>query len=300
MKKTFLILVLLPLAVISSKAQAVLFKWDDTEFTVGSKRILKVWHQLSKPEPVESSKPVLDTLISFMKKNTALKIEIGSYTGPQGSLQHNLAMTQFRALCDRNYLMEHGIDSARIVPKGYGFAHPLKGYSVADIANMKTEKEKQAAYLKDDRIEITILSTCYGHETFNWTDTVFYIGSKRRIHIEYGMDESGVLERSKVILDTVARFLKKNPALKIEFASHTDPQGSYKHDMILSRARAQANADYVIAQGIDSSRIVVKGYGYTSPLPGCSKADIAVMKTWQEKVAAYQADRRNEVVIIGR
>lgn len=300
MKKMLLVFALLTLAVISSKAQVVIFKWDDTEFSVGSKRILKIWHQLSKPEPVESSKPVLDTLVSFLKRNPTLKVEVGSYTGPQGTQQHNLAMTKFRALCDGNYLIEHGIDSARLVPKGYGFAHPLKGCNAADIANMKTEKEKQMAYLKDDCIEITILSTCYGHETFNWTDTVFYIGSKRRIHIEYGMDKSDILERSKVILDTVARFLKKNPTLKVEFASHTDPQGSYQHDMILSRARAQANANYVIAQGIDSSRIVVKGYGYTSPLPGCSKAEIALMKTAQEKEAAYQIDRRNEVVIIGK
>lgn len=52
--------------------------------------------------------------------------------------------------------------------------------------------------------------------------------------------------------------------------------------------------NYLISQGIDSARLTAKGWGNSSPLPGCSAADIAKMKDPAAKEAAWQADRRTE------
>jgi outer membrane protein OmpA-like peptidoglycan-associated protein len=78
---------------------------------------------------------------------------------------------------------------------------------------------------------------------------------------------------------------------------HTDPQGGSSHSHPLSQARAWAVAGALIAKGIDSSRIVAKGWGSTRPLIPAKK--IALMKTSLEKAAAYQIDRRVELVILG-
>jgi outer membrane protein OmpA-like peptidoglycan-associated protein len=55
---------------------------------------------------------------------------------------------------------------------------------------------------------------------------------------------------------------------RIRIEGHTDASGSAKANLDLSRRRAQAVADFLIATGIDSKRLEVVGLGSTRPLPG--------------------------------
>ncbi len=59
--------------------------------------------------------------------------------------------------------------------------------------------------------------------------------------------------------------LEENPEIVIELASHTDSRGSVEVNDTLSQKRAQSVVDYLIERGIDSSRLVAKGYGKTIP-----------------------------------
>ncbi|WP_334184951.1 OmpA family protein [Novosphingobium sp.] len=54
---------------------------------------------------------------------------------------------------------------------------------------------------------------------------------------------------------------------------HTDSLGGLNANMDLSRRRAQAVADFLSQQGVDRSRIEVRGFGPSTPLPGRSAAD---------------------------
>ena len=54
---------------------------------------------------------------------------------------------------------------------------------------------------------------------------------------------------------------------------HTDSVGAYDSNVDLSRRRAQAVADYLVAQGVDRARLEVKGFGPDQPLAGRGKAD---------------------------
>lgn len=67
-------------------------------------------------------------------------------------------------------------------------------------------------------------------------------------------------------------------------AGHTDAKGSRVANIDLSRRRAQAVADYLIAQGVDRNRVEVKGVGADEPLPG--------------RAAASDANRRVEAVLL--
>ncbi len=116
--------------------------------------------------------------------------------------------------------------------------------------------------------------------------------------VEYALDKAILTENSKDSLNYLVKLLKDNPTIKIELDAHTDPQGSEAHNMPLSQARAQSCVDYLKTQGIDSARLVAKGWGFTQTLPGCSAKDIAKMKTNEEKQAAYQADRRTEFRVL--
>jgi outer membrane protein OmpA-like peptidoglycan-associated protein len=84
------------------------------------------------------------------------------------------------------------------------------------------------------------------------------------IFFEY--DKSTLTNSSKGELNQVYAFLKKNPALKIEVAGHTDSMGSEQYNRKLSLARAKSVKQYLVKKGIESNRIKVAGYGEDKPI----------------------------------
>lgn len=54
---------------------------------------------------------------------------------------------------------------------------------------------------------------------------------------------------------------------------HTDLRGARALNMGLSQRRAQAVADFLVAQGVDRSRLTTRGFGPDVPLPGRSASD---------------------------
>lgn len=74
-------------------------------------------------------------------------------------------------------------------------------------------------------------------------------------------------------LNEVAKILNENPAYSMEIAGHTDNVGKDEKNLKLSEARAKACYDYLLAQGIDASRLVYKGYGKTLPVATNSTAE---------------------------
>ena len=67
-------------------------------------------------------------------------------------------------------------------------------------------------------------------------------------------------------LDALLEALKHNPTLKFEISGHTDNQGLASENLTLSHKRAEAVVAHLVSQGIDSKRLIAKGYGETKPL----------------------------------
>lgn len=84
-------------------------------------------------------------------------------------------------------------------------------------------------------------------------------------NITYAFGSYDVTEESKVALDSLVQLLNLNPTIKIELMAHTDFVGSDKFNSELSQKRAQSVVDYLISRGINTNRLVAKGYGETWP-----------------------------------
>ena len=56
--------------------------------------------------------------------------------------------------------------------------------------------------------------------------------------------------------------------VRVRIEGHTDSSGGRTVNQALSQRRAQAVADYLVSQGIEATRLEVRGYGYDHPLPG--------------------------------
>ncbi len=66
-------------------------------------------------------------------------------------------------------------------------------------------------------------------------------------------------------LNISAKDLKRNPDLKVIVAGHTDNMGDPAFNQELSLKRAEAVKAYLIDKGIDSSRLIARGYGDSQP-----------------------------------
>ena len=67
-------------------------------------------------------------------------------------------------------------------------------------------------------------------------------------------------------LDKLLGFLEKNVGIKIEISGHTDNVGGEEYNQELSENRAKSVNDYLVAKGIDQSRLSYKGYGMSKPI----------------------------------
>ncbi|MFH2073361.1 MAG: OmpA family protein [Actinomycetota bacterium] len=67
-------------------------------------------------------------------------------------------------------------------------------------------------------------------------------------------------------LDAIAALLIEVPGARVEIGGHTDSEGPADGNLLLSRARADAVAAYLIAQGVDPVQVTAVGYGEDQPI----------------------------------
>ncbi|TDW95712.1 OmpA family protein [Dinghuibacter silviterrae] len=74
-----------------------------------------------KPESIVE----LEEVVSLMKENPTLKIQISGHTDNVGQDKDNMVLSNARAISVINYLMTHGVAPYRLAAKGYGATHPI-------------------------------------------------------------------------------------------------------------------------------------------------------------------------------
>ncbi|MCA9640316.1 MAG: OmpA family protein, partial [Myxococcales bacterium] len=84
--------------------------------------------------------------------------------------------------------------------------------------------------------------------------------------IQFETGKSVIKKVSYPILDEVVMLLKSRDDLRIAVHGHTDSRGSRDLNTRLSKARAKACMDYLIAHGIKASRLESEGFGPDKPV----------------------------------
>lgn len=93
------------------------------------------------------------------------------------------------------------------------------------------------------------------------------VGSKAILkNIFFEIDSYDLENKSYIELDKLAIFLISNPQLVIEISGHTDNTGEENYNIQLSEKRAKSVFNYLIANKINSSTILYKGYGSAQPI----------------------------------
>jgi outer membrane protein OmpA-like peptidoglycan-associated protein len=71
---------------------------------------------------------------------------------------------------------------------------------------------------------------------------------------------------SRIVLDKVVRTLRDNPEIEVEIHGHTDNTGGLQVNYRLSERRAESVKNYLVQNGISSTRVSTKGFGPEKPI----------------------------------
>ena len=109
--------------------------------------------------------------------------------------------------------------------------------------------------------------------------------------IYFDLDKYNIRPDAAAELAKVLAVLEEYPTMKIDIRSHTDSRASHKYNDKLSDNRAKSTREWLIAQGIESSRLTSKGYGERQLINECADG----VKCSEE---AHQANRRSEFIFV--
>jgi OmpA-OmpF porin, OOP family len=84
--------------------------------------------------------------------------------------------------------------------------------------------------------------------------------------IQFESNKANLKARSFATLNKIAEALKARPDMKVEIQGHTDSRGQHDYNVGLSQKRAEAVKAYLVTKGVDSERMVPRGYGQDRPI----------------------------------
>jgi peptidoglycan-associated lipoprotein len=126
-----------------------------------------------RPESMVS----LDKLVETLADNPTITIELMSHTDSRDTEEFNLTLSQRRAQSVVDYLIEKGVDQARLSPRGYGESSPKvvdaetaslypflrEGINLTEvfINSLADDEQKEIAHQINRRTEFRVLRTDY-------------------------------------------------------------------------------------------------------------------------------------------
>ena len=73
--------------------------------------------------------------------------------------------------------------------------------------------------------------------------------------INFQFDQYALTDDAKATLDELGQALNANPQFLVTIEGHADERGTVEYNLALAEQRAQAAKAYLVALGIDASRV---------------------------------------------
>lgn len=158
------------------------------------------------------------------------------------------------------------------------------------MINSKNEIMKTSSSTKQDNDSIyTFEALPQNFKTKHFVIAKATVGEAFTLNnILFETGKFALLPESYTELNKLIKQLKDNPKVSIEIAGHTDNVGTEDLNVALSNDRAKAVKDYIIKNGINTTRLTSKGYGSSKPVAKNNTEDGRAM------------NRRVEIVIKGK
>jgi outer membrane protein OmpA-like peptidoglycan-associated protein len=99
-----------------------------------------------------------------------------------------------------------------------------------------------------------------------WTDQINQTGKVSIYGINFDTAKATVRPDSEPVLNELLALLQKQPEWYMLVAGHTDNAGTDVVNLPLSRQRSEAVIAWLVAKGIDKTRLTPAGFGSRKPL----------------------------------
>lgn len=154
----------------------------------------------------------------------------------------------------------------------------------------RVEKERLVEKVKRENALVKRITDALATETALVNENDRTVIQTEEIHFDYSL---WYLRReSRERLKTVIDVMKNNPGIIIEIGTHTDIRGNGGYNKDLSQKRADSAKEFLVKNGIDTDRIVSKGYGESKPIVECPTEDACSEED-------HEWNRRCEFVVVG-
>ena len=84
--------------------------------------------------------------------------------------------------------------------------------------------------------------------------------------ILFGLDQTDIDPEARAILDSQSAWLQRFPQVRATIEGHADERGTREYNLALGDRRANAAKNYLVARGIDPSRLTTISYGKERPV----------------------------------
>lgn len=116
----------------------------DTANAGGAVSASTVYFSFDEYTLTDAAKGALSTLANSLKASAGVVVQIEGHCDERGSIEYNLALGERRAQAVKNYLVQLGIDPARLTTISYGEEKPA------------VEGHDEAAWAKNRRAEFVV------------------------------------------------------------------------------------------------------------------------------------------------
>lgn len=209
---------------------------SSSENSFGKEDIFRVrLNEANKPEPVVIVSG--NVLHSVTKKPVNAKVFAQVLQGEKDSIQteFNPATGEYKFILPTKKL--YGLNAAK-----EGF------YPVAEELDLRNEKRYR-------EIRKNLFLTPIEEGAKITMNTVYFEQSQPEV------DSSSFAELRRLI-----QVMKEHPTMKILMEGHTDNQGDFNANIVLSQQRVEHVKSYLVFKGIAADRITCKGYGSSRPI----------------------------------
>lgn len=219
--------------------------------------IKNIYYDLGKYRIKSESKLELDKLISVLKDNPSLIVELSSHTDSRGEDGFNMSLSQKRASACVDYILKDGsIKSHRIVPKGFGESSLLN-----KCENGVDCSEEEHKLNRRTEIKVTGVLSLDPYEQLSLAQIL------HRENFEEMLDESDSFESIKVtddaskMPDDLKAYIAKQKAEAAKAKANTDPEGALsdaKIKEILSKEEAEVSTKATTDKSNKKGQIVIE------------------------------------------
>ena len=128
-------------------------------------------------------------------------------------------------------------------------------YTTACLTIRKMFQEKELIHIINEEDATLYLKVGALLEIPKEKDTIII----ERIYFE--IERKDITAKSKLALIRILNVLNKNVSVSVTITGHTDSNGAEGYNLKLSQKRSNQIKEYLISQGVSSSRLTSKGYG---------------------------------------